>query len=72
MILLQAKDASLRFILNVENDNETDMVKKMLVSPVSPAASAKFVLAKVHMTPEQILETERLAVEWKSRHAMPQ
>ena len=33
MILLQAKDASLRFILNVENDNETDMVKKMLVSP---------------------------------------
>ncbi len=29
-------------------------------------------LAKVHMTPEQILEAERLVVEWKSRHAMPQ
>ncbi len=28
-------------------------------------------LAKEHMTPEQILEAERLVVEWKSRHAMP-
>ena len=27
--------------------------------------------AKDHMTPEQILEAERLVVEWKSRHAMP-
>jgi uncharacterized protein len=29
-------------------------------------------LAKIHMTPEQILEAERLVVEWKSRHAVPQ
>jgi TPR repeat protein len=26
-------------------------------------------LAKIHMTPEQILEAERLVKEWKSRHA---
>jgi TPR repeat protein len=28
--------------------------------------------AKDHMTPQQILEAERLVVEWKSRHAVPQ
>jgi TPR repeat protein len=27
--------------------------------------------AKAHMTPEQILEAERLAVEWKNRHPNP-
>jgi hypothetical protein len=28
--------------------------------------------AKAHMTPEQILEAERLAAEWKNRHSHPQ
>jgi tetratricopeptide (TPR) repeat protein len=28
--------------------------------------------AKDHMTPEQIIEAERLVVEWKTRHPMPQ
>jgi len=29
-------------------------------------------IAKAHMTPEQILEAERLVEEWKSRHIKPQ
>jgi TPR repeat protein len=32
---------------------------------------ANLSFAKAHMTPEQILEAERLAEEWKSRHARP-
>ena len=27
--------------------------------------------AKAHMTPEQILEGERMAAEWRSRHSLP-
>jgi len=30
---------------------------------------ANLSFAKAHMTPEEILEAERLAEEWKSRHA---
>jgi TPR repeat protein len=29
-------------------------------------------LAKAHMTPEQILEAERFAAEWKSQHSTPE
>ncbi|PYU04330.1 MAG: hypothetical protein DMG34_10550 [Acidobacteria bacterium] len=32
---------------------------------------ANLSFAKAHMTPEQILEDERLAEEWKNRHARP-
>ena len=34
-------------------------------------SNANLSLAKSHLAPEQILEAERLVVEWKSRHAMP-
>jgi TPR repeat protein len=35
-------------------------------------SNANLSLAKARMTTEQILEAERLAVEWKSRHPVPQ
>jgi TPR repeat protein len=35
-------------------------------------SNANLSLAKARMTTEQILEAERLAVEWKSWHPVPQ
>jgi len=47
-----------------------DYVQAYMWFSLTGESNPNLPFAKDHMTSEQILEAERLAVEWKSRHAI--
>jgi len=49
-----------------------DYVQAYLWFSLAGESNANLPFAKDHMTPEQVLEADRLVVEWKSRHFIPQ
>jgi hypothetical protein len=49
-----------------------DYVQAYMWFSLAGESNSNLPFAKDHMTPEQILKAERLVVEWKSRHAIPQ
>jgi uncharacterized protein len=49
-----------------------DYVQAYLWFSLAGESNAYLPFAKDHMTPEQVLKADRLVVEWKSRHFIPQ